>query len=73
MCEFYSCRICAFYSLPAHQSLQMEIAYVGCDDEQSARHRCLFAVSLSLHVCWLEVTSVERKCCEETLSVWHLG
>lgn len=39
----------------------MEIPYVGCDGERSARHRCLFSASLSLHVCWLEVTSVEQK------------
>lgn len=38
----------------------MEIAYVGCDTEQSAQHRCLFSVSLSLHVYWLEVTLVQK-------------
>ncbi len=59
MCEF---KVAGYvlYQLPAYQNLQMEIPYVGCDSEQSARHRCLFSASLWLHVCWLEVTLVEK-------------
>lgn len=44
------------------------IPYVECDNEQSARHRCLFSVPLSL--CLLAGGYIRgEKCCEDSVTL----
>lgn len=62
------CKICrrwfkkkSEFPAPAYQRLQMETPYVGCNNEQSARHCYLLSALLSLHVYWLGFTFVRTR------------